>query len=681
LPAAEEDHLIRHLLGFETVRLFVERASAADPGFALTAGNGPAIARICQRLDGNPLAIELAAARTRVLLPEQIATRLDDRFQLLTGGSRTALPRQQSLRATLDWSHDLLSPAEQTLLRRLAVFPGRWSLAAAERVCAFNGVEGGEMLDLVGGLVDKSLVLVDDEAGSHVGRGFRLLETVREYAAERLAAAGETVVARDRHRDWFLEDELGLLDWRETAVSPTVLAGLRRTHRDVGLDNVRAAVAWCQTRSVGPGADDARLAWLLLAQFSFWHWYVQGNYSEGLAALDGALEASAPTSEEASPGPGLATLRALVMCTLSVLAMRVHDVARAVARSCEGEAIARAAGDDWALCQTLGAGGEAVQGSGDFERARAMFAESLQIAESHEFGRLATFARFRLGRLACLQSDPAADELLDRAVTLARQEDDAVSVILALVWHARAALVAGDVERAARLAGEGIDLARTQGFRRGVMLGEEHAGQIALAGGDRDRALAHFVEALRIGLEIGEREGFGACLEGFASSVNPARPADLIVVARLLGAVAAQRESMVSSRRSVRAQTREDAADAACRGLGQAAFDAELAAGRAMPIEQAVDLALRTVAREARPASEVQRPPDSQPPLLTPRERQVAALVTRGLTNRQIAADLTISERTADGHVASILSKLDFTNRAQIAAWSARQESEAASTS
>lgn len=198
LPDLENLPPAEHLSQFEAVRLFIDRAEAAAPAFRVTKANAPAIAHLCHRLDGIPLALELAAARVRALPVEQITARLDDRFQLLTGGSRAALPRQQTLRALVDWSHALLSDEEKTLLRRLAVFAGGWSLDAAEAVCAGPGLERGQILDGLGSLIDKSLVVFESE-----GR-YRLLETIRQYAAERLAGAGEEHAVRQTHAAYFL---------------------------------------------------------------------------------------------------------------------------------------------------------------------------------------------------------------------------------------------------------------------------------------------------------------------------------------------------------------------------------------------------------------------------------------------------------------------------------------------
>ncbi|MGE5264534.1 MAG: ATP-binding protein, partial [Acidobacteriota bacterium] len=213
------------ILHSECVRLFLERASAVQSSFQLTEKNAPSIAQICRRLDGIPLAVELAAARVKVFSPEQIASRLDNRFGLLTGGSRTALPRQQTLRALIDWSYDLLSEPEKTLLRRLAVFSSGWTFEAAEAVCAGEGIEQANVLDLLSHLVDKSLVVVEESDAE--GARYRLLETIRQYARDKLLESGESVRVRDRHLAFYLEfaehnepnlfipDEIEWLDRRE----------------------------------------------------------------------------------------------------------------------------------------------------------------------------------------------------------------------------------------------------------------------------------------------------------------------------------------------------------------------------------------------------------------------------------------------------------------------------------
>jgi non-specific serine/threonine protein kinase len=235
------------LMQFEAVRLFAARAAFNRPGFTVTDNNAPAVAKVCRRLDGMPLAIELAAARVRVLAVEQIAARLDDRFRLLTGGSRTVLPRHQTLRAAMDWSYDLLSEPERALFRRLSVFAGGWTLEAAEAICPGEGIEAAAVLDLLTSLVDKSLVLVETRTGE---ARYRLLETIRQYSRNRQGRSGEAATVQRRHRDWYL----ALAERAEAELrGPRQETWLERL--EVEHDNLRAALEW----SAGQPATDAEM--------------------------------------------------------------------------------------------------------------------------------------------------------------------------------------------------------------------------------------------------------------------------------------------------------------------------------------------------------------------------------------------------------------------------------------
>lgn len=228
------------LARYEAIRLFEERARAALPAFSLTNQNAPAVVQICRRLDGIPLAIELAAARSRGLAPEQLSTRLNDRFRLLTGGSRTALARHQTLRALVDWSYELLSEPERVLLQRLSVFAGGWTLDAAEVVCAGDDLETGDVLELLLQLVDRSLVLAEDtDAGRTPGVRYRLLETLRQYGAEKLYEAGDEDVMRGRHLSWCL----GLAEVAGPSLRSRGTTDQDR-RLDVEHDNLRAALGW-----------------------------------------------------------------------------------------------------------------------------------------------------------------------------------------------------------------------------------------------------------------------------------------------------------------------------------------------------------------------------------------------------------------------------------------------------
>lgn len=279
LPEAREEVFPEQLMRHEAVRLFVERAEAVAPGFTLTEENAPAMARICERLDGIPLAVELAAARCGVLTPAQLSSRLDDCFLLLTGGSRVALPRQRTLRATMDWGHELLSEKERMLFRRFSVFSGGFTLEAAEAVCAGDGVETGEILDLLGRLVDKSLVGRDEAYGEDSRYG--MLETVSQYASIRLGESGEDVPFGDRHADVFLR----LAERAEPALSgPEQREWLDRLDAEMG--NLRAAMAWLL--EIEDPEASLRLA---SALWEFCH--VRGHYEQGRAWLEPVRHATA----------------------------------------------------------------------------------------------------------------------------------------------------------------------------------------------------------------------------------------------------------------------------------------------------------------------------------------------------------------------------------------------------
>jgi non-specific serine/threonine protein kinase len=265
LPEIQEMLSIKDLKEFASVELFAVRAGTAKSDFALDERNAASVAQICRRLDGIPLAIELAAARIKILSVEEIAARLDDRFSLLTSGSRTAIPRHQTLRATIDWSHDLLTESERMLLRRLSVFAGGFTLEAAEAVCS-QGMKRSDILDLLGRLVDKSLVIVDTDSAVS-GTRYRLLETIRQYALEKLVETGEALLTRDQHLGFFLD----LAEKSEPHIGYESVIWINRLDKD--LDNIRAAMEWA-TNS-GKAVMALRMAGSLV--YFWFFWFARGN--------------------------------------------------------------------------------------------------------------------------------------------------------------------------------------------------------------------------------------------------------------------------------------------------------------------------------------------------------------------------------------------------------------------
>jgi predicted ATPase len=356
LPAAERLPVLEHLGQYEAVRLFLERAAAVLPGFRLTAANAAGVAEVCRRLDGIPLAIELAAARMNALPVEELAARLEDRFRLLRSGSRTALPRHQTLRSLIDWSYDLLTEPERTLLRRLSVFAGGWTSEAAEAVCVGERVEEWEVLDLLTSLVEKSLVLYEERSGE--GR-YRLLETVRQYARDRLLEAAEANPIREQHLHYSVSwAEKAAAQMQETEEARWV-ERFEEEH-----DNLRAALGWS-------GVQGERQAGLRLGGAQGRFWEVLGYWREGREQLAVLLELPGAEARTAA--------RAKALNWAGRLAVRQGDFGAPGALFEESLAISRELGSKWDIAHSLGGLGWTAYGQGDYGAARALFEESLTI--------------------------------------------------------------------------------------------------------------------------------------------------------------------------------------------------------------------------------------------------------------------------------------------------------------
>jgi non-specific serine/threonine protein kinase len=637
LPAAE-------VATSAAVRLFVERAQAALPDFRLTDDNAPAVAEICRRLDGIPLALELAAARVGTLTVDLIAQRLGDRFRLLTGGSRTVLPRHRRLSALLDWSHDLLSLPERLLFRRLAVFAGGWTLEAAEAVGAGDGVEPESVLDLLAQLVDKSLVL--PEAGADgVGR-YRLLETVREYARERLEA-GEAAAVRRRHAAHYLAlAERAGPELR----GPTQMAWLPRL--DAEHDNLRAALRWALQR------DEIETGLRLSGALDYL-WAFRGRFAEGRAWLEAFL-ARAPG------GTALAASRAKANTALGHLARLQGDYAGARASYEQSLALWQAAGDRLGIAQAVHNLGEAARGQGDYVLSVAHHEEALRL--HRELGHVPGIAASLngLGVAAHNRGEVVqAEAYFEEALVYYRRWGDRQGPAIVLNNLADLARSRDQLQRAATLQEESLALRRELGDRRGVAMALKNLADIAYLRGDPALAATRLAEAVDLHRRVGSKDGVASCLEAFARVAVARRPAR---AARLLGAAEALREAIGAPLRPADCADRDASLAAARRALGAGTLAALGAAGRSMTSDQAIAYAL--AAEPPAPAAEPPAPADGA---LTPRQREVAALVARGRTNRQIAAELVIAERTAETHVDHILTRLGFTCRAQIAAWVAEQ--------
>jgi predicted ATPase len=390
------------------VALFVDRARAVRHDFRLDEQNGRAVAEICVRLDGLPLALELAATRIKALPPEAVLTSLDRRLAFLTGGGRDAPARHQTLRAALAWSYDLLTAPERSLFVRLAVFAGGWTLAAAEAVCAGDGLERGAVLDLLARLVDQSLVVADEQP--HGAGRYRLLETLRQYAHERLAIGGAAGAVRDRHRDHFLARvrALGL-----GAAPPNRAGGWPELVPEE--DNLRAALEWSLA------ADPA--AGLELATAVAYHWRAQGRYEEAIRWLETFLErVQVDGPDGGDPGDGAADRRAWALLRLGGMAREAGQLARARAPLAASLVLFRRTGDDAAAAIALQNLGLVARADGRPEEARACFAEALALhrraghaAGEADIRRELGLLWLSLGELAVAKAEFAASVGLARA--------------------------------------------------------------------------------------------------------------------------------------------------------------------------------------------------------------------------------------------------------------------------
>ncbi|MDX1624033.1 MAG: tetratricopeptide repeat protein [Gemmatimonadota bacterium] len=518
----------------EAVPLFVDRARTNRPGFELTEANASAVAEICRRLDGIPLAIELAAARIRALSPEQIAERLDDRFALLTGGGRTALPHHRTLRAAVDWSHDLLEEPERILFRRLAVFSGGWTLGAAEAVAGDPGngnVAPAEVLDLIARLVDKSLATVEE---TEEGHRYRFPETLRAYAGERLREDEDDVDAiRRRHRDWFLDLAREAKGGLETADRARWVARLQRE-----TDNLRAAVAW----SLDDGRDVEGGLQLVVALRRFWirggslgesiDWLERGLAADAavrpatrIAAMNalgsslGILNRSGPAERWASEALRTAREeddRTGVMDALIVLAqVAFHKGEYEVSTGLyeEGLAMARELGDERSVTVVLNNMGEIARIQGDLERARSLY---LRILEESPVVSDPEILHFNMGQTAIELGEfaEARDQFL-ASLRVALETNPGyvhfgiLGIAQALAGtgrHARAALLFGAAEAERERAGwvfHDADLAPIEGsietirkaldaeeldelWKRGRAMNEEEAVALALQEAEAD---------------------------------------------------------------------------------------------------------------------------------------------------------------------------------------------------
>jgi predicted ATPase/DNA-binding NarL/FixJ family response regulator len=600
---------------FPAVRLFAERAAQVVPGFAVTEANAAVVAGICRRLEGLPLAIELAAAQTRVLSVEQIDARLGDRLGLLTRGGRARPARQQTLRASIEWSWELCGPAERLLWARCSVFAGGFELDAAEGICADHRLAAGDVLELLAQLAGKSVLAVGH--GEGVAR-YRLPEPLREYGQERLQESGEDTVLRRRHRD--CHEQLARQTDTEW-LSPQMTQWVPRLFREHA--NVAAAQDFCQAE---PGEAEAGLR---IAMYVWlWYYWILGHVSEGRYRLGQALARA--------PEPTVWRAQGLLLASFLAAASGDRGAARALLE--QGTTLARQLDDPATRAFAAWATGHVCLFAGDLPQAIARFEDGLALLPVAAVrGRLSAHLLIGLAMSAGLAGDEERAAACNRELVALTEAGSELIRAMPSAWSQWALGVAawrrGDLDRAASLQQQSLRLRRNH--RMGATFCVEALAWIAASGRQYERA------AVLLGAAAGLLRSMGTTLDSF-------QPLD---------------------------SYQRDCEHLARQALGEAAFQAAYRHGLDLPASDVLAYALQ------QPPDKPDKPPAptvSEAPPLTARERQVARLIAGGRSNKQIAAELVISRRTAENHVEHILTKLGFTARAQVAAWATASQPDGA---
>jgi predicted ATPase/DNA-binding CsgD family transcriptional regulator len=712
-------------LASDAVALFVERARAVRGDFALTEENAGAVAEIVRRLDGLPLAIELAAARTKILSPQALLARLANRLQVLTGGARDLPARQRTLRDTVAWSYDLLTPEEQTLFRRLAVFTDGFTIEAAEAVAegqAERGVaseaeaRGGQgragpgsaspqplaaspssVLDSLAALVDHSLLVQDHGSGEE--SRFRMLETIRDYGLEQVAADGEEVAARQAHLSFFAD------------LATAGAAGVAGSRQGNWLDrlesdheNLLSALGWAI-------ANEERTLAQQLAGSLWRFWVIRGYLHEGRSWLDRVV--GGPPGAETPPSGPLA----LALNAAGMLAESQGDYPAALAFHQSSLAVARALGDERGVASSLNNLGNVAHDQGDYATARRRHEEALAISRSlddrrgiaRSFANLGVTALYEgrwddsaealaaalplleelgdrhaqgivvnnLGVLASRRGDWAeAIRRNEQALELRRQLNDPIGIASALANLSEARIALGEVEAAAPLIDEAVQLFRAGGDRRALGTAIHNRATLRFAEGQDAAAVADHAESGALFREVGDRAALAETLEGLAEvAAAQGQPAQGELAARTFGAAAALRDALGAAASEPERDAIAATLTALRDRLGPSIFDRAWSAGQATAPDAALSAALAVELVPDRPRTPKRTPapispaPTAHPAGLTARELEVLCLLAAGRSTDEIADALFISRRTATTHVGNLLGKLGVGTRAAAVAY------------
>ena len=640
---------VPELLRHEAIRLFVERAAAASVGFTLTPENAGTVVQICKRLDGLPLALELAATRIRFLTVAEIADRLDHGFRMLTGGNRSALRRHQTLRATLDWSYQLLSDEERLLWHRLSVFPSSFTLDAAEFVAAGPGIEPEAVLDLLGLLVGKSVVMIADQ---NRNTRYYLLETIRQFGYEKLLEAGEAAQVRQRYLEWYLS--------LATQIEPELcgadpLPAMARIAPDY--DNMRMAMQIASTP-----AESVHRATIAVSLFMYW--YQTGRFAEGRYWLSASLEQMGRSEDR---------LRVRALYGLGAVAERQGDFLQARQYLEEAVCLCRTQGDQLRLAETLVVLALVAGHLGDPNQATAAEVEASVLFEAIGDKRgLARVLVNRGDRAAKHGDSETARTCFLQALALMRSLGRQSGVATVLNNLGFISMGNGNIDEARAYFEESLALFRRLENHWSVAFVLNNLARLARQQGDYERALRIHNESLTMRLALGDQAGVAAVLDGLAAVACEVGQWER--GAQLFGAADGIRESIQASRSRVDEEEYARLWKTAVPEGNERVVEAATMVGRTMALEKVVAVAreLEHYVRTAPVApvlhQEHQRglPPENP---LTEREREVVQLIAEGCTDREIGRRLCISPHTVRRHLENIFAKLEISSRSKLVAW------------
>ena len=550
-------------LEYAATQLFLERVSQICPEFRLSPAMLSPIGQICRRLDGIPLAIELAAYRVRSLSPEKIASRLTDRFHLLTGGGTASLPRQQTLRALIDWSYRLLDPDEQLLLARLSVFAGGWTLEAAEHICIGEGAEAWEVLDLLSSLIDKSLVMYEPRSE---GSRYRFLESIREYARERLEASGEAAEYRQRHAAYYADLAV---DTEPRLIGPE--QGALQEQLEQEHDNLRTALTWGRENEAGA------ITALRIVSRLWRFWMQRGYWQEGREQLRHVLDApqSRPDSE----------LRSRACNGAGMLAYRMGDFAQARLFLEDSLAVARRRQDKRGIAVALGNLGHVPAAQGQFAEAREMYGEALALSREQGNESGAAYSLIGLGNVAASLGElPTAQQQYEEALTLFRRLGDTGGELLILGNLGWVALTQKDGPLAKTRTEQALALCRQLKRTEGEALYLPNLGAACELAGDMAGAWECYRQALQVSLQLGDKRTLAATLETLAAYYL--RTGEYAQAARYYGCTDTGYTAIAMSRSTLETANREEAFATLRDRMGEDAFTVCFAEGQKLSLEE-----------------------------------------------------------------------------------------------